>query len=134
MFLGINSFLWIIAFGKHFIAYPISQNKMIGFVTTKWEYGYIPGPQSKISSVQTLQISITSRIGWAYTKQSGFLQRKCNKTSRQAGELYETQAPELKCLSYEEYLLIVEQLFANRMGWTCGENMDQICGKARESL
>ncbi|KAJ9323993.1 hypothetical protein DTO027B3_5074 [Paecilomyces variotii] len=58
---------------------------MIGFVTTKWEYGYIPGPQSKISSVQTLQISITSRIGWAYTKQSGFLQRKCNKTSRQAG-------------------------------------------------
>ncbi|KAJ9215617.1 hypothetical protein DTO166G4_2723 [Paecilomyces variotii] len=99
---------------------------MIGFVTTKWEYGYIPGPQSKISSVQTLQISITSRIGWAYTKQSGFLQRKCNKTSRQAGELYETQAPELKCLSYEEYLLIVEQLFANRMGWTCGENMDQI--------
>ncbi|KAJ9193621.1 hypothetical protein DTO021D3_6878 [Paecilomyces variotii] len=70
---------------------------MIGFVTTKWEYGYIPGRQSKISSVQTLQISITSRIGWAYTKQSGFLQRKCNKTSRQA-DLVAVRSIHEKCI------------------------------------
>ncbi|KAL1863466.1 hypothetical protein Plec18170_000301 [Paecilomyces lecythidis] len=59
---------------------------------------------------------------------------KVQQTSRQAGELYEMQAPELKGLSYEECLPIVKRLVENRMSWIWGEDLDQIYEKARENL
>ncbi|GAD93130.1 hypothetical protein NECHADRAFT_88763 [Paecilomyces variotii No. 5] len=191
--------------GRHFLTYPISQNKtlnLIGFVTTKWEdvgdikeswtltadksaiqkefdefeptvrrlpskkWVFAGGkvallgdaahsmlPHQGAGAGQAVEDGyILGRVlqdffrtgsrdtkaleNWLNLYQAVRLPRaeKVQQTSRQAGELYEMQAPELKGLSYEECLPIVKRLVENRMSWIWGEDLDQIYEKARENL
>lgn len=50
---------------------------------------------------------------------------KVQLTSRQAGDLYELQAPEVTGLSYDEGLPIVKSLLEHRMKWIWGDDVDR---------
>jgi len=57
---------------------------------------------------------------------------KVQATSRQAGELYELEASELKGLTYEECVPKVANILKDRMSWIWSEDIDQAYEKAKE--
>lgn len=57
--------------------------------------------------------------------------QKVVATSRQAGDLYELQSPDLVHLSFDEALPIVAERLQDRMKWIWGEDLDAIYEKQR---
>lgn len=57
--------------------------------------------------------------------------QKVVATSRQAGDLYEFQSPDLVDLSFDEALPIVTEKLQDRMKWIWGEDLDTIYDKQR---
>jgi salicylate hydroxylase len=55
-------------------------------------------------------------------------------TSREAGEIYEMEAKELKGRPFEECVPIVKKLIEDRMSWIWAEDVDKVYENARGTL
>ncbi|KAL1969663.1 hypothetical protein VTN77DRAFT_8216 [Rasamsonia byssochlamydoides] len=84
-------------------------------------------------SATTTTNTTRSQEDWLHVYQSVRLPRteRVQATSRQAGELYEMEAPELKGLTYDECVPIVKSKIQDRMDWIWSEDIDQAYEKAR---
>ena len=59
--------------------------------------------------------------------------QKVQTTSREAGDLYEMKADEVKGLRYDEGLPIVKAMIEHRMSWIWTEDIDKVYEQARNA-
>ncbi len=60
--------------------------------------------------------------------------QKVQETTREAGNIYEMQSPDMKGLSFEACMPLVKERIASRMKWIWTADIDSVYEAARSSL
>jgi salicylate hydroxylase len=98
-----------------------------GYILGRTLHDYLDalGTQEEHSLAQAMQVYQSVRYPRA---------EKVQLTSRQAGDLYELQVPEVAGLSYDEGLPVVRAMLEHRMKWIWGDNIDQAYEETRSQM
>ena len=60
--------------------------------------------------------------------------QRVQETTREAGDIYEMQSPDMKGISFEACMPLVKERIASRMKWIWTEDIDAVYENARNKM